>query len=219
MNTKLLMPTIITAALGAFFFTHPAEARHNSSFFNGLTGNAQYQAGYGNRGYANAGYGQRRSCNNNNGFNGNNFQNSWNGGNNWNGGNRWNSGNGYNNGNNFNRGNGLFAQDQQLYSQQQRLQQRLAQGNLTPDQVTRLQNKLSSIQSREVGLNGQLTNRLTNEQTQLQSLLSSGTLNPYQQTQIQNRLARLVAEQSNIASGTPFASGGIWNGLRNSLGF
>ena len=207
MNTKLLMPTIISAALGAFFFTHPADARNYSSFFNGLTGNAQYQGGYGNRGN-NTAYGNRSSCHRNqfgSGFNNNNNNVGYNQ-NNWSGR------------NNYNRGNGLFAQDQNLYAKEQRLQQRLAQGNLTPDQAARLQNRLSSLQSQQVGLNGQLTSQLVNEQTRLQSLLSSGTLNPYQQSQLQNRLTRLQAEQNGIASGTPF-TGGILNGLRSSFGF
>ncbi|GEM_PF-2805119 len=102
----------------------------------------------------------------------------------WGGGGRW--------------GGGLFGQGTRITQRENRIQQLLNSGNLSPAQQTQLQSRLAQLQARQGALNGQLSSRLSNQQSYLQNLLSSGNLSPMQQSNIQNRLT-----QESVAATTP----------------
>lgn len=176
-----------------------------------------------------------QSCNNGRGNNGNHF--GWRNSNKGNHygwrnnqdrfANRINGFNGYNN----NAGYGAFGannrqarpywgQQTNLNDKVARLQQRLANGNLSADRQARLQAELARLQGPQTSLNGYWTNRLTSEQQYLQQLLSSGTLSPDRAARVQDRLNRIVNVQNGLNSGTGFYNNpSMLSGLRNILGF
>jgi hypothetical protein len=65
--------------------------------------------------------------------------------------------------------------------------------------------------------NGGSQNRFAQKQSYLQGLLNSGNLSPQQQTEIQDRLNRLTNHQT--AFGNNAGGGGMFNNIRNQMGF
>lgn len=121
------------------------------------------------------------------------------------------NGSSYNNFGRYGNDNRLFEQDFKVSNEIQRIQNRLASGNLSPSKAADLQDRLAHLQGRQSQLNGLLSTDLTNRQSQIQNLLNSGNLSPGQAFNLRNRLAQLQNEQSLLTSGNT----GVFNGLRN----
>ena len=94
-----------------------------------------------------------------------------------------------------------MAQDQRVTNQEQQIQNKLTNDtNLTAGQQTRLDNRLTNLQSVQTNMNSALSTDLSNRQTRLQSELSSGNLSAGQQAFVQNRLNQTEAQEAALSS-------------------
>jgi hypothetical protein len=108
-----------------------------------------------------------------------------------------------------------------LAAKAQQIQQRLATGNLSADQATRLQNRLATIQQEEATLGTTSSTSLLAQQQRIQQLLASGAITPQQASLLQTRLTTLAGQSGLVNPYVLPASNtsGIYNLLRTRLGF
>lgn len=125
---------------------------------------------------------------------------------------------GYHHGWGNNRGGfgNLVRQDDHISGQEQYIQNRLNQGNLSPQQQQYLQGRMTQLQGEQSQINGRLNTDLGNRQAQLQNELNSGQLNSAQQAAVQSQLNNIQNRENALNSGTnPFygqqGMGGGWN--------
>jgi len=110
------------------------------------------------------------------------------------------------------------ALDERSLKEEQKILRRLREGDITPDQAARLQQRLAALQGQAGLVDYNELSRLNDEQLRIQQLLSSGRINANQAARLQDRLSRLQSERNAIIAGNnPYlsSSSGLWGTIRN----
>ncbi len=118
--------------------------------------------------------------------------------------------------------NYLYQETDRLNREAQKIQNKLANRRLNPDQIMNLQNRLAQIDAQRVALNNTATTQLSGARQYLQNLLSSGSyIDPNQSYYAQDRLSQVNNLLSQLGGGTTGALGntGVLASLRSLLGF